>query len=127
MKHPSILNVQSVLNIKEDLLFRSQLSKENISVLDQFSIFEPLLPSEADESRLVITLKDQDSDQLKEVVHFINQTFKNNKLFPKIKISGYSKVRFQIMNFLFTTFYGSFFLSLIGIFICFLLLFKSLK
>ncbi|MEE2743377.1 MAG: hypothetical protein VYD54_05680 [Bdellovibrionota bacterium] len=127
MKHPSILNVQSVLNIKEDLLFRSQLSKENISVLDQFSIFEPLLPSEADESRLVITLKDQDSDQLKDVVHFINQTFKNNKLFPKIKISGYSKVRFQIMNFLFTTFYGSFFLSLIGIFICFLLLFKSLK
>ncbi|MDC0254222.1 hypothetical protein OAK75_04945 [Bacteriovoracales bacterium] len=127
MKHPSILNVQSVLNIKEDLLFRSQLSKENISVLDQFSIFEPLLPSEADESRLVITLKDQDSDQLKDVVHFINQTFQNNKLFPKIKISGYSKVRFQIMNFLFTTFYGSFFLSLIGIFICFLFLFKSLK
>ena len=31
------------------------------------------------------------------------------------------------MNFLFTTFYGSFFLSLIGIFICFLFLFKSLK
>ena len=127
MRHPNILNVHSVLNIKEDLLFRSQLSKENMSVLDQFSVFDPLLPLESDESRLIITLKDQDSDQLKEVIHFIHQTFQNNKLFPKIKISGYSKVRFQIMNFLFTTFYGSFFLSFIGIFICFLFLFKSLK
>jgi predicted RND superfamily exporter protein len=129
LKHPSIINVHSLLNIKEDLQLRSELSKQNINILEQFSFFDNFLPPGSDEARIVITLKDQDSQQLKSIFHFINKTFKQKKYarFVSVKVGGYSKVRYQIMNFLFKTFYGSLFLSFGGIFICFLFLFRSFK
>jgi predicted RND superfamily exporter protein len=129
LTHPSISRVQSALDIKEDLLLRSTLSKENIKILDFFLFFDKLIPEDTDEYRFIITLKDQSSIELKSIFEFIHQTFKKGKystLFD-IKISGYSKVRFQVMTFLFQTFYGGLILSFSGIFLSFLFLFRSFK
>ncbi|MDC0255612.1 hypothetical protein OAK75_11990 [Bacteriovoracales bacterium] len=121
LNHSSITGVYSALDIKEDLLLRSELNRENIKILDFFLFFDRLVPEGLEESRFIVTLKDIGSRDMESIFEFVE----NSKF--DIKISGYSKVRYHIMRFLFQTFYGSLFLSFTGIFLCFLFLFRSLK
>jgi len=129
LKHPSILNIYSALNIKEDLIKRSNLTDENIKVLDFLLLFEKYIPEGLDESRLVIVLNGQSSKDLSSIFKYVKNVFKKEKYSSKFnyKFSGYSKNRHQMMNFLFKTFYVGIFISLIGIFLSFLFLFKSFK
>ena len=125
LQHPLISKVRGLTHLKEDLKKRSQLTLDHLKIMDQFSLLEKLLPSSSDESRIILNIKSQDSDDLNELFHFIENSLKNP--YFKIKVDGYSKVRYTIMKFLFSTFYGSFFLSFLGIFMVFLILFKSFK
>ena len=124
-KHPLISKIHGLTELKEDLKKRSQLTLDHLKIMDQFSLLENFLPSSSDESRVILHIKSQDSDDLNELFQFIESSLKNP--YFTIKIDGYSKVRYTIMKFLFSTFYGSFFFSFIGIFIVFLILFRSFK
>ncbi len=125
LRYPLISKVQGLTTLKEDLKKRSQLTLDHLKILDQLSLLERFLPSSSDESRIILNIKSQDSDDLYKLFRFIESSLKNP--YFEIKIDGYSKVRYTIMKFLFSTFYGSFFLSFIGIFLAFLVLFKSFK
>ena len=117
LAHPLVEKVLGLTAFKEDLQQRSKLSLENLQILDQFSFFEKLLPSSSDESRVLLNINSQDSDDLKGFIQFVENNLKNP--YFEIKIDGYSKVRYTIMKFLFSTFYGSFLLSFLGIFLVF--------
>lgn len=99
------------------------------SLFQDFNILEGTYPLAHNEVRMTVFLKNLDSKTLLETQEAIKALLKKPTYASVFgsSIEGFSTIRSNIFNSIFSGFIKSFLLDFIGIFICFLFFFKSLR
>lgn len=99
------------------------------SLLDDNEVFSPFLPAGKDQSRIVIFTKSLESEDLLQTQKQIETVLSQKKYAEAFKgeVNGFSTIRSAIFHSIYDGFINSFLLDFLGIFICFLLFFRSFK
>lgn len=138
---PSVAHIKSLSNFQQ-YIRQSYPTKSNtagfdtdkdlydiFSLFEDFNVLESTYPLAGEEVRMTVYLKTLDSQTLVDTQESIRNIFKKTHYAQAFEssVEGFSTIRSNIFNSIFSGFIKSFLLDFIGIFICFLFFFKSLR
>lgn len=125
---PLVANIYSLTNIKQYFKEKNELTKKNISILDQLNFFDIFSPKLMDESRWIITINNHNTENIEKFIERSTEQLKSIESLKgkEIKFLGYSVSRTIIMSNLKKVYIKSFLFTLIGVFICFLIFLRSI-
>lgn len=119
----------SLSNILEILKIQNVTTSAQIQSLDQLSYFSEFIPKLQNESKWTLFVNDLESIKLKELFESLSEGLLvlKKKYNTEYFWNGYTTARFQLMNSLQKEFIFSISFTLVGVFICFLLILKSIQ
>ncbi len=128
-----VTNVLSLVSfdnyVKEFLNIRPEERPAFLKLLDLFDAMEIFLPGNFDETRMILRINSIDTHVLDKVIQGI-ETVSQKRTFSslfKVEISGYSRVRHDIMSLIFSSFVQSLTGTALLVYIVLIVMFRSIS